>query len=750
MKFFERMKGLSPQSFLIIVLILSAFLFLVVDLFPSYLYSVMDVNSYLTFHIISETFSVIVSFSIFGVGYYTYNQSKNSYALFLSCAFLAIGLIDMMHILSFPDMPSFITVNNTNKGIIFWISARLITAISLIFSAYIYADTAKRWISKKYLLPVAFIIPTIVFVLGIYYPSYLPLMFADGSGLTITKIILEWIVIAFFTGAFILYWRRYLKTGETFIILILAALIFSTFSELSFTLYRSAFDTYNMLGHIYKIIAFLMIYVSIFFLTISQPYNKLEKEIIEREKAEENIKMLANVVESSDDAIITKSLDDRITTWNKGAELMYGYSSEDVVGKDMSILAPPTLKDEERMLTEIIKSGGHVVHFETDRVRKTDSKINVSMTLSPISDSMGNIIGISTIARDITQSKNAETALRESEEFLDNIVENIPNMLFVKNAKDLRFKKVNKTGELYFGHPRDNLVGKNDYDFFSKEEADFFTEKDMEVLQSGNMLDIPEETIETRALGLRILHTKKIPLMDKDGNPQYLLGVAEDITDLKATENMLKESLRMKEVLLREIHHRVKNNMQIISSLLNLQADYVQEQETKNVLKDSQSRVKSMAMIHEKLYMAEDLSHVNFKEYAEKLVVDIFYSYGIKVGTIELNLNVEEIELNMETAIPLGLILNELIINSLKYAFTNIEKPSITVQLLMVDDKHVLTVSDNGKGLPEDIDLETVDSLGLKLVNNLVNQIDGEISIDRSHGTEFKISFKELEYKERI
>lgn len=749
-KFFDRIKGMSPQSFLIIVFILSASLFLVVDLFPSYLYSVMDVNSYLTFHIISETFSIIVSFSIFGVGYYTYNQSKNSYALFLSCAFLAIGLIDMTHMLSFPDMPSFITVNNTNKGIIFWISARLITAISLILSVYIYADTAKHWISKKYLLPVALIIPTLIFVLVIYYPSYLPLMFAEGSGLTTTKIILEWIVIIFFTVAFILYLRRYLKTGETYIILILAALIFSIFSELSFTLYRSAFDTYNMLGHIYKLIAFLMIYVSIFFLTISQPYNKLEKEIIEREKAEENIKMLANVVESSDDAIITKSLDDRITTWNKGAEQMYGYSSEDVVGNDMSILAPPTLKNEERMLTEIIKSGGHVVHFETDRVRKTGSKINVSMTLSPISDSMGNIVGISTIARDITQSKNAETALRESEEFLDNIVENIPNMLFVKNAKDLRFKKVNKTGELYFGHPSDKLVGKNDYDFFSKDEADFFTQKDMEVLRSGNLLDIPEETIETRALGLRILHTKKIPLMDKDGNPQYLLGVAEDITDLKATENMLKESLKMKEVLLREIHHRVKNNMQIISSLLNLQADYVQEQETKNVLKDSQSRVKSMAMIHEKLYMAEDLSHVNFKEYAEKLVVDIFYSYGIEVGTIELNLNVEEIELNMETAIPLGLILNEFIINSLKYAFTNMEKPSITVQLQIVDDKYVLTVSDNGKGLPEDIDLETVDSLGLKLVNNLVNQIDGDISIDRSHGTEFKISFKELEYKERI
>lgn len=710
----------------------------------------MDINSYLTFHMIVEISSIIVSFSIFGVGYFTYNQSRNRYALFLSCAFLAIGLVDMMHMLSFPNMPAFITLNSTNKGILFWISARLIAAIALIMSVYIYADTTKRWISKKYLLIAALIIPSLIFVLAIYYPSYLPQMFIEGSGLTAFKVLLEWTVIAFFVGTFILYWRRFSKTGETFIILILAALIISIFSELSFTLYKSAFDTFNMLGHIYKLIAFLLIYASIFFLTISQPYNKLENEIKEREKAEENIRMLANVVESSDDAIITKSLDGHITSWNKGAELIYGYSAEEIVGEDISILIPKHLEGELKKLFETIINGKHIVHFETVRVRKDGSQINVSLTLSPIFDTSGDLIGISTIARDITQSKQAEIALRESEEFLDNIVENIPYMLFVKNAEDLRFKKVNKTGELYFGHPRDELVGKTDYDFFQKDEADFFTEKDREVLQSGELLDIPEETIETKALGQRILHTKKIPILDRNSKPQYLLGISEDITDLKQTENKLKESLRMKNVLLREIHHRVKNNMQIISSLLNLQTDYVNEKETKDVLIDSQSRIKSMAMIHEKLYMSDDLSHVNFKEYVEKLVLNIFYTYGIQVGTIEPIVTVEEIELNMETAIPLGLILNELIINSLKYAFPKEKKGSITVQLQAIKGKLVLTVADDGVGFPEDIDFKSVDSLGLKLVKNLVNQIDGEITLDRSHGTEFKIIFKELEYKERI
>ncbi len=699
---------------------------------------------------IAETFSIIVSFSIFGVGYYTYSQSQNRYALFLSCAFLAIGLIDMMHMLSFPNMPAFITPNSTNKGILFWISARLISAIALIVSVYIYTDTVKLWISKKYLLPAALIISALVFVVAIFYPSYLPIMFIEGSGLTASKLLLEWIVVGLFAGAFILYWRRFLKTGETFIILILAALIISIFSELSFTLYQSAFDTYNMLGHIYKIVAFIMIYAGIFLVTISEPYNKLEKEIMEREKAEEYIKMLANVVESSDDAIITKSLEGHITSWNKGAEAVYGYSTEEIIGQNISILAPTELKNETKQLIEKIKHSEHIAHYETVRVRKDGSQINVSITLSPIFDSSGGLIGISTITRDITQRKKAEVALKESEEFLDNIVENIPNMIFVKNAEDLRFKKVNKEGELYFGYPKDELVGKSDYDFFSKDEADFFTQKDREVLKSKELLDIPEETIETRELGSRLLHTKKIPILDKEGNPQYLLGISEDITEFKQAENELKESLRIKEVLLSEIHHRVKNNMQIISSLLNLQKNFVENEKASAVLLESQNRVKSMAMIHERLYQSGDFTRIDISEYIEKLLADLFYTYATSNEQVTSIINVDNLSLNIETAIPCGLIISEIVSNSLKYAFPGGRKGKLTVSLKAGDEWNELIISDDGIGFPEELDFKNTETLGLQLVHSLVGQIDGEITLDRSQGTKFTIRFKELKYKKRI
>jgi PAS domain S-box-containing protein len=209
-------------------------------------------------------------------------------------------------------------------------------------------------------------------------------------------------------------------------------------------------------------------------------------------------------------------------------------------------------------------------------------------------------------------------------------------------------------------------------------------------------------------------------------------------------------NLNEKELLLREIHHRVKNNMQIVTSLMNLQKQYVEEDETKKVLGESQARVKSMAMVHEKLYESSDLSHINFKEYVEKLVYGIFYSYGVYRDTIKPSITMESVALSMETSIPLGLIINELVSNSLRYAFPNKRKGEIKISLKSAGDKYELIVSDNGIGFPDEMDLENLKSLGLQLVTNLAHQLGAEITLDRSHGTEFRVKFKEFEYKERI
>lgn len=205
-----------------------------------------------------------------------------------------------------------------------------------------------------------------------------------------------------------------------------------------------------------------------------------------------------------------------------------------------------------------------------------------------------------------------------------------------------------------------------------------------------------------------------------------------------------------KEVLLREIHHRVKNNMQIISSLLNLQKKYVEEEETVNILVESQNRIKTMAMIHEKLYQSPNLTSINFNEYTEKLVNDLFYSYGKKMSVIKTSFHMEEVKIGLDTAIPCGLILNELVTNSLKYAFPEDRTGIITIKFRSEGEYFILKVLDDGVGVPEDIKLENKDTLGFQLVTSLVKQLDGTVQMDRSHGTSFTIKFKELHYSDRM
>ncbi|NYB51528.1 MAG: PAS domain S-box protein [Methanobacteriaceae archaeon] len=364
-------------------------------------------------------------------------------------------------------------------------------------------------------------------------------------------------------------------------------------------------------------------------------------------------------------------------------------------------------------------------------------------------DETGEAIRMIGNHEDITVHQEFEKSYRENEEFLDQIVENIPNMIFVKNADDLTFKRVNKAGEYFFGRPAGELIGKSDYDFFPQKVADFFTTKDREVLKKGKLLDIPEEIIETPDLGQRLLHTKKIPILDEEGNPQYLLGISEDITEIKKAENDLKNSLKEKEVLLREIHHRVKNNMQIISSILNLQKKFLEDEKAQVALTESQNRVKSMAMIHERLYQSPDLTRINISEYIERLVSDLYYTYSISTKQVSLVMDVENLSLNIETAVPCGLIISELVSNSLKYAFPQ-GRGEISISLKESDEMKELIVGDDGVGFPEEIDFENTQTLGLQLVNNLVKQLDGQIKIEKTNGTKFKVLFKDLEYKKRL
>ncbi len=215
----------------------------------------------------------------------------------------------------------------------------------------------------------------------------------------------------------------------------------------------------------------------------------------------------------------------------------------------------------------------------------------------------------------------------------------------------------------------------------------------------------------------------------------------KEITERKKAQEQINSSLQEKVVLLREIHHRVKNNLQVISSLLNLQSNYIEDKKSLEIFRESQTRVRSMALIHEKLYQSKDLNKIEFAEYIHSLTKDLFSSYNVDSEKIQLRTNLEGIYLEIDTAILCGLIINELISNSLKHAFPNGKGGIVELSLINKNNLYQLILKDNGVGFPPDVDFRNTESLGLQLVTTLTDQLGGKINLVCNGWTEFNIEF---------
>lgn len=236
------------------------------------------------------------------------------------------------------------------------------------------------------------------------------------------------------------------------------------------------------------------------------------------------------------------------------------------------------------------------------------------------------------------------------------------------------------------------------------------------------------------------------PIKDESGNILGDVHIARDITQRKNVEKKLEKSLNEKEMLIKEIHHRVKNNLMIISSLLSIQANYIKDKEIKNIFKESQSRARSMALIHEKLYKNSNHEKIDFGSYIKELINELFRTYSDQPGRAYLDLEIDNYELDVNAAIPLGLVINELVSNSLKHAFPDDRTGTVKVEFHKENNEFVLTLSDDGVGLPEGFKIENANSMGLILVKNLVDQVDGVLELERKPGTKFIIRFVESEF----
>ncbi len=340
----------------------------------------------------------------------------------------------------------------------------------------------------------------------------------------------------------------------------------------------------------------------------------------------------------------------------------------------------------------------------------------------------------------LAEIQSRDEALRESEERYRTLVEHQQEGLGVVDLSEC-FVFANPAAHEIFGVPQGELVGKC--------LSEFLDENGFELVKAQTRLrsTVKRTTYDleiTRPDGeRRVILITASPRFDKEGNFTGTFGVFRDITVWKHAEERLKRSLEEKEVLLREIHHRVKNNLQIISSLLYLQSRSIADGKAVEIFKESQNRIRSMALIHETLYRSDDLAHIDLSEYIHNLIKFLITSYNVSSGGITFKVDIADVSLSMDTAVPCGLIINELVSNSLKHAF-NTGKGRLWVKLHRVDDNQFeIVVKDDGIGLPSELDIDTSPTLGLRLVKTLVKQIDGRLEATSCCGTEFRILFSD-------
>jgi PAS domain S-box-containing protein len=365
------------------------------------------------------------------------------------------------------------------------------------------------------------------------------------------------------------------------------------------------------------------------------------------------------------------------------------------------------------------------------------------VTVSPLFDSQKQVIGSVHVARDITERKRVQQALAESEERYRTLQENIPVGIF-RTSPQGEFLSANRALV--------NMLGfKSDKEMVNVSVADVYVfpehrQEYVKLMNEEGMVVNFEAQLRRKDGSVFWGSVNARAVLGKEGQVVHYDGILEDITERKRVSEQIKAALREKEVLLKEIHHRVKNNLQVVESLLSLQAEHLKDEKALAIFKNSQSRIASMALVHEKLYQSEDLARIDFGAYIRDLTNSLFTSYALAPGTVTLGMDIEDVALDIDTSIPLALIINELVTNSLLHAFPQGRKGQIRIGL-HADDGNDLTLvfTDDGVGLPEAIDIHNTETLGLQLVSLLVKQLRGNIELDRSNGTRFNIRFVRIE-----
>lgn len=489
-----------------------------------------------------------------------------------------------------------------------------------------------------------------------------------------------------------------------------------------------------------------------------------------------------SLIENALDVIMVLNHQGDITYASPSVEKVFGYKVHEFLG--FNIFDFIHNNDSPRLnnaLTDDIRSSGSNVDFEVRCQHENGQWLSCQMVAQNLIKDPA-VRGIVLNIRDITPRKEAERARNDLEEMYSTLITASPDG-FIATDLEGKITYVSEKAAFMMGWgDGKKLVSDTIFDILIPDEKELFR-KNMEMVMSNGALRNIEHKASKKYGETFVAEMNMALTQDSDGNPKGLIVTIRDVTYRKKMEKKIKSSLKEKEILLKEVHHRVKNNMQVISSLIGLQSEQVHDKKTREMFEDSKNRIRSMALIHEKLYGSEGMEKVDFSEYVKSLTESLENSYN--KNNIDIIVDVEDVLMDIDQAITCGLILNELISNSLKYAFPEqtvldnysqskldeinsneeidsesettlnqvsnssfimpFENPIISVAVCSRGDEVVMYVGDNGVGLPEGLDFEETESLGLQIVCTLVAQLEGNINLESKEGTRFIIKFKETD-----
>nr|WP_237179876.1 PAS domain S-box protein [Rhodoplanes sp. Z2-YC6860] len=453
---------------------------------------------------------------------------------------------------------------------------------------------------------------------------------------------------------------------------------------------------------------------------------------VERMREQRSALQLAAIVESSDDAIVSKDLNGVIATWNRGAERLFGYTAAEAVGKPVTILIPNDRLDEEPEILRRIRSGERVEHFETIRRRKDGGLIDISLTISPIRDPAGHIIGASKIARDITERRLSEIKLRDSERTLHDLLTAIPVAIYTTDAE----------GRItYFNEPAVELAGRRPelgtdqwcvtWKLYWPDGTPMPHDQCPMAIALREGREVRNvEALAERPNGTRVPFIPyPTPIRDADGKVVGAINILVDVSQRKDAESQQR-------VLLYELNHRVKNNMQMLQSLLSASARRANSVEAREVLQEASGRIAAMAAAQRVLYQTTAATRFSAPEFVAAVCETARHAFppGVHVAC-----EAAPIELDNDTAMPLALAINELLTNAVKHGLQGRDRGTIRVTFKTRGDTCVLDVEDGGPGF----DLEQIKSRssGLALVQGLVRQLGGTFTTSRTPIARASIEF---------